>query len=213
MRAVRQFQQRWPSPTLQELDERGDCRVDGRITHDAPGCPHPGRQAAARTGGSMSTSSLKTMTRCCCGTTCWATLPKRSATLVRFRVVRRWRLVLDPVAPVHGRAMLEAASGARSSTSTLNGAERRLILFATHGSSRHWTNGAYQGCSRDGPLLSGGRDSAAAGAKLETYALGDPAGLCSTDRVGATSGSSMHIRSGGVTPPTSLTSWCSRWLS
>ncbi len=144
MRAVRQFQQRWPSPTLQELDEEATAELTAelRMTHPDVLIPvvRPQRDRWFDVDLVVEDDDAVLL---------WDDMLGDFAQALRdtgaFRVVRRWRLVLDPVAPVHGRAMLEAASGARSSTSTLNGAERRLILFATHGSSRHWTNGAYQG--------------------------------------------------------------------
>ncbi|TBA29366.1 response regulator [Rhizobium ruizarguesonis] len=58
-----------------------------------------------------------------------------------FRNVREWRL---EVGTARGLDKLHAAGGATIPTQALYGNGRRLVLFASHGSSRHWSNGIYE---------------------------------------------------------------------
>lgn len=57
-----------------------------------------------------------------------------------FRDVREWKLDLGPAG--NGPATLHAPGGAVLPAAALAG-ERRLILFASHGCSTHWSSGAY----------------------------------------------------------------------
>lgn len=188
MRAVRQFQQPWRSPAMQELDEEATAEVTAELRMTRPDVLvpvlKPRRERWFDVDLVLEDDDAVLL---------WGDMLGDFAQALRdtgaFRVVRRWRLVLDSEAPARGRPMLQAPSGARSSASTLNGAERRLILFATHGGSKHWTNGAYLGL-----LARWAPDSAVAVIPLlparswKRTRLGDPAGVCSTDRVGAASG-------------------------
>ncbi|MGT2445908.1 SAV_2336 N-terminal domain-related protein (plasmid) [Ensifer adhaerens] len=57
-----------------------------------------------------------------------------------FRDVREWKLEL----PSAGRPapLLHGAGGASIHAKALKGSERRIVLFASHGSSLHWSTGA-----------------------------------------------------------------------
>jgi WD40 repeat protein/CheY-like chemotaxis protein len=61
-----------------------------------------------------------------------------------FRLVRSWRLRLDPASPGDlPRARLENPTGATFSIKVLSGDHRRLVFFASHGASLHWVDGIY----------------------------------------------------------------------
>lgn len=60
-----------------------------------------------------------------------------------FRLVRSWRLRLDPSHPANiAKARLESPAGGLSTPGSL-GRARQLIFFASHGRSPRWTDGAY----------------------------------------------------------------------
>ena len=101
-----------------------------------------------------------------------------------FREVRRWQLHL-PRSDGSGRAELVAPSGARLRAAGLGAGERRLILFATHGASRHWHTGIYDHLLADWAVHS----SVALLPLLPARSwprtpLGGPGGKCSADMPG-----------------------------
>jgi len=79
----------------------------------------------------------------------WAAPLREFGDLLRhvgaFRLVRTWRLRLDPSSPQDlVRARLASPAGGLSSLGSL-GTSRQLIFFASHGLSARWTDGTYAG--------------------------------------------------------------------
>lgn len=79
----------------------------------------------------------------------WASPLKEFGQMLRetgvFRLVRIWRLRLDPADPINlSRAQLETPAGALVSCRMLGGNPRHLIFFASHGASVHWIDGVYR---------------------------------------------------------------------
>jgi hypothetical protein len=126
-----------------------------------------------------------------------------------FGQVRQWRLRM----PREGEALpyLENAIGARTPATALMGqAERRLIVFASQGTSAHWSDGSYGAIL--GPWL---RDNAVVLLHLtppERWArslLGEPHGTASTSLAGAPA-AILHMHTqwwrlpNGALTPTSL---------
>src|SRR5579872_1677742 len=64
-----------------------------------------------------------------------------------FQDVRLWRLRFSTMPSTEGgpneEPYLESSAGGRVSAGVLSGGTRRLIFFATHGSSSRWSDGSY----------------------------------------------------------------------
>ena len=105
-----------------------------------------------------------------------------------FRQVRSWRLRLAAgAAAPSSSAILETPAGGRIPTRGLAGrGTRRLIFFASHGSSRHWGNGQYARVLE--PWIN---DCSVVLLHLmprerwQHTPLGDPHGVCAAEQPGA----------------------------
>jgi CheY-like chemotaxis protein len=187
MRALRPFQQRWSSARDLEVDEEATAHLTAelRAAGLAPLFPvlKPVSERWYAVDLVLEDDDAIEL---------WRDLLKSFAQILRntgaFWSVREWRLNLaadrgsDPIA----RDMLESPSGARLPAQALRGAERRLILFASHASSHHWKSGAYARL-----LTSWSTNSSVAllhllpaNSWLRTP-LGEPDGICSNYRPGA----------------------------
>ncbi|TAV19054.1 response regulator [Rhizobium ruizarguesonis] len=186
-RAIKPLQRRWHSAHEKELDEEATAErtADARLTRPHALIPvlKPRRERWFEVDLVLEDDASVLM---------WSDTLSAFAQTLRdggaFRQVRRWRLVLDGKASGSGRQTLEAPSGIRLPATILNGGERRIVLFATHGSSRHWHNGLYD------ELLAGwARFSALALLPLlperswTRTPLGGPSGVCSTNHPGVAS--------------------------
>ncbi|MGR9235046.1 SAV_2336 N-terminal domain-related protein (plasmid) [Rhizobium leguminosarum] len=185
--AIRPLQRRWRSVREEELDEEATAErtAEARLTWPQALIPvlRPRRERWFEIDLVLEDDASVLL---------WNDTLSAFAQMLRdtgaFREVRRWRLVLDDKAAGHRRQMLEASSGIRVPAAILNGGERRIILFATHGSSRHWYNYLYD------ELLAGwSRFSTVAVIPLlperswSRTPLGGPGGTCSTNQPGVAS--------------------------
>jgi hypothetical protein len=105
-----------------------------------------------------------------------------------FQDVRQWQLRLGPRegASTEFAAMLESPEGARVSPQLVAGTGiRRLVLFATHGSSIHWVDGTYkQVLERWLPTATVALLHLRSKGQWERTPLGSARGICHTARPG-----------------------------
>ncbi|HYI95065.1 MAG TPA: response regulator, partial [Bryobacteraceae bacterium] len=132
-RALRPFRRRWASRTDREIDE--DRTVD--ISADLGGMYPVFRPRAERWYDAVVVMEDDPAIEI------WQDVLRDFCQMLRhtgaFRDVRRLRLRMDP------KPFLESVpGGARSRASSLSGGgARRLVFFATHGSSSKWADGRY----------------------------------------------------------------------
>jgi hypothetical protein len=142
-RALRPFRQRWPSQRDQELDEDRTAE----ITADLGGYLYPMFRPRRERW-----FDVEVVLEDDAAIDLWNDTIRDFYQMLRdtgaFRTVRLWRLRLAPLDATQvgapKPATLEAPTGGRVSTRVLVGTgTRRLIFFATHGSSAYWRNGKY----------------------------------------------------------------------
>jgi len=187
MRAFRPLHQRWHSSRDHELDEErtADLTAEIRAVQSDALLPvlRPRREAWFEVDLILEADDAILL---------WSDTLAAFAQALRdtgaFRSVRRWRLLFERDTTGAERPMLQNMSGGRMPASTLNGAERRLILFATHGSDHRWRTGHYATL-----LANWSKASAVAILPLlperswRRTALGEADGTCSTDTPGTAS--------------------------
>ena len=182
LRALRPFQQRFPSARNLEVDEEATAHLSADLKLAGYTSLFPVFRPTSERWFEVELISEDDD-----AIALWEDELRALAQIMRdtgaFRNVREWRLRLSSS---QGRAELVSPSGFRAPTNVLHGAERRLVIFASHASSRYWSTGAYP------RLLTGwGRDSAVALLHLlprrawTRTPLGDTRGIASTVRPGA----------------------------
>jgi hypothetical protein len=136
-RAMRPFSQKWPSRRDTELDEQRTVELTADLGMDLYPAFRPVQEHWFDVDVVLEDDPAALV---------WKDTLLEFCRMLRdtgaFRDVRRWRLNLDDEPP-----LLESLpGGGRSSVRVLNGAGvRRLVFFATHGSSVHWNDGVYAG--------------------------------------------------------------------
>jgi WD40 repeat protein len=136
-RAMRPFSQKWPSRRETELDEQRTVEVTADLGMDLYPVFRPVQERWFDVDVVLEDDPAALV---------WQDTLREFCQMLRdtggFHDVRRWRLHLDDEQP-----FLESLpGGGRSSVRVLNGAGvRRLVFFATHGSSVHWNDGVYAG--------------------------------------------------------------------
>jgi len=136
-RAMRPFSRKWPSRPESELDEERTVEVTADLGLDLYPIFRPVQEHWFDVDVVLEDDPAVLV---------WQDTLRDFCQLLRdtgaFRDVRRWRLHLEGKQP-----MLESLpGGGRSSVRVLNGIGiRRLVFFATHGSSPHWNDGVYAG--------------------------------------------------------------------
>ncbi|MCK1675240.1 SAV_2336 N-terminal domain-related protein [Bradyrhizobium sp. 150] len=183
-RAVRPLRQRIASPHIQMLDEEATTDLTAKLS--APGTI---RLHAATMPAYERWFDVHVVTEDDAATELWQDSLRIFAATLRnsgaFRDVREWRLELPK--SEKGVPLLRAGEHTVSALS-LNGNERRIILFASHGSSPHWSTGANRSL-----LAQWGTNCSVAMLHLlpsnswARTALGEPLGLASTHRPGSSS--------------------------
>jgi WD40 repeat protein/CheY-like chemotaxis protein len=142
MRALRPFRQRWRSRRDEELDEERTAEATADLNYYLYPIFRPVQKRWFDVEVVLEDDAAIGL---------WAGAIRDFCQVLRdagaFRDVRSWRLRLPPAAAagkVGGRATLETPAGCRVSTGVLAGrGTRRLVFFATHGSSCHWLDGTY----------------------------------------------------------------------
>ena len=182
-RALRPFAQRWQSDRNMEIDEERTVETTATLGgYFLPVLrPGPERWFAVDVIAEDDAAVLV-----------WRETLREFCQLLRntgaFRDVRSWQLRMrrNDQAPDKFAAVLESPEGARISPHFVSGSgTRRLILFATHGASPYWANGAYRQVIETWLATS----SVTILQLLPQYrwrqtALGDQQGLCHTQRAG-----------------------------
>lgn len=186
MRSLRPLNQRWPSARHLELDEERTVEATAQLRMVLPGAIspvfRPGRERWFDAELVLEDDAAIEL---------WAETLREFAQMLRetgaFRLVRSWRLRMPPRGTLRGRAWLENATGARVPSVQLAGSGvRRLVLFATHGSSSRWRDGSYAGVlapwARDGSVL---LLQLMPRERWAQTRLGEPQALVHTTRAGA----------------------------
>jgi esterase/lipase superfamily enzyme/FixJ family two-component response regulator len=189
MRSLRPLNQRWPSARHLDLDEERTVEATAQLRVVLPGAIspvfRPGRERWYDAELVLEDDAAIEL---------WADTLREFAQMLRetgaFRLVRSWRLRMPPRGQLRGRAWLENATGARVPSVHLAGSGvRRLVLFATHGSSSRWRDGSYAGVltpwARDGSVL---LLQLMPRERWAQTRLGEPQALVHTTRAGASAG-------------------------
>jgi GTPase SAR1 family protein len=136
-RAMRPFSQKWPSRRETELDEQRTVELTADLGIDLYPVFRPVQERWFDVDVVLEDDPAVLV---------WQDTLREFCQMLRdtgaFRDLRRWRLHLD-----HQQPILESLpGGGRSSVRVLNGVgTRRLVFFATHGSSVHWNDSVYAG--------------------------------------------------------------------
>ena len=142
-RALRPFRQRRPSPCEFELDEERSSELTAELRRFLSGSVFPVTVPRMERW-----YEAHLVIEDDASVEVWAA-PLREFTQMlgengAFRLIRTWRLRLDPTAPAElDRARLENPAGVVAPVRHLRGNPRRLIFFASHGASDHWLDGSY----------------------------------------------------------------------
>ncbi|CAJ3342048.1 Uncharacterised protein [Burkholderia pseudomallei] len=142
MRALRPLTRRWPSRQYLDIDEEGTVDVCARLWAHDPGLVMPVFKPRRERW-----FDVELVLEDDGAAPLWEDMLREFAALLRatgaFGRVREWtlRVVGDGAARM---ATLENRQGVRAPVAALQGkAARRLVIFASNGASRHWTDGAY----------------------------------------------------------------------
>lgn len=182
-RALKPFRQRWPSRSQHELDEE----LTAEMTAELGGQLHLAFQPLQERW-----FDVDVVIEDDAAMGVWTDTLRDFSQMLRdtgaFRDVHLWRLRMpDAAAPESTPAMLEGRTGKRIPARSLAGSgTRRLVFFATHGSSRRWLDGSYA------RLLAPWIHSSSVvllhlleRRSWKRAALGEPHGVCHAQEVGA----------------------------
>ncbi len=194
MRAMRPLTRRWPSRQYLDIDEEGTVEVCARLwTHD-PGLVMPVFMPRRERW-----FDIELVLEEDGAAPLWEDMLREFAAVMRetgaFGRVREWTLRIVGDRPDR-TATLENRHGVRAPVTVLQGkAARRLVMFASNGRSRYWTDGTYAEV-----LVPWLRDSCTLLLQLSPSdrwarsGLGEPHGVVSTAVAGALPAAlDMHV--------------------
>ena len=190
MRALRPLSQRWPSRQFEELDEERTVDATAQLREVLPDHVSPVFRPVRERW-----FDAELVLEDDAAIELWADTLREFAQMLRetgaFRLVRSWRLRLAAPAKKPARDQLENAAGARVASVHLSGSGvRRLVIFATHGSSSRWLDGRYarvlEPWVRDGSVL---LLQLMPPARWAQTRLGEPHGFAHAPKAGAAAAS------------------------
>ncbi len=197
MQAFRPLRQRWPSQQFHDVDEEGTVETTARLRAVMPGSVYP-----VFTARKEPWFDVDVVLEDDAAVELWTEALEEFCQILRdtaaFRFVTLWRLRLAAGRDGARRPMLERVTREHDPRGHiplghLRGyGVRRLVMFATHGSSSHWHDGSYARILR--PLAQ--EDSVLLlhlmpPGKWARTRLSEPHGLCSATEVGGAN-ASLH---------------------